>query len=88
MVRVVWMIGGGTLVESRDPFGVIYSEDRLIKFTQPGLILVMGIGSHREPQRGSQPIFGRIYFAVFKRHLNKWAEKLRVQPCPGIVIWE
>ena len=88
MVRVVWMIGGGTLVESRDPFGVICSKDRLIKFTQPWLILVMGIGSHREPQRGSQPIFGHIYFAVFKHHLKKSAEELRVQPRPGIVIWE
>ena len=42
MVLVVWMIGGGTLVKSRDPFGVICSEDRLIKFTQPWLILMMG----------------------------------------------
>ena len=41
MVLVIWMIGGGTLVESRDPFGVICSEDRLIKFAQPWLILMM-----------------------------------------------
>src|SRR5580700_8581249 len=63
MVLVVWMIGDGTLVESRDPFGVICSEDRLIKFTQRWLILMMG--SHGDPQGGSRPIFGRIYFAVF-----------------------
>src|SRR5580692_4082693 len=63
MVLVVWVIGGGTLVESRDPFGVIRSEDRLVKLAQPWLILMMG--SHGQPQGGSRPVFGRIYFAVF-----------------------
>jgi hypothetical protein len=56
------MISGRTLVESRDPAGIICSEDRLIEFTQPRLILMMA--SHGEPQGGSRPIFGRIYFAV------------------------
>jgi hypothetical protein len=86
MVRVVWMIGSGTLVESRDPFGVLFPKDRLIKFTQPWLILMMA--SHREPQGGARPIFGRIYFAVFKHHVDKGAEELRVQSFPGIVIRE
>jgi hypothetical protein len=63
MVFVVWMIGGGTLVESRYPFGVICAEDRLIKLTQPWLILMMG--SRWEPQGGSRPIFGCIYLSVF-----------------------
>ena len=77
---VVWMIGSGTLVESRDPGRVVCSKDRLIKLTKPWLILMMGMGGHGKPQGGSRPIFGRIYFAVFKHHMNKWAEKLRVQP--------
>src|ERR1700733_8978923 len=86
MVFVVRMIGGGTLVESRDPVGVIRSEDRLIEFAQPWVILMMC--RHGQPQGGARPIFGRIYLAVFQRHVNNGAEKLRMQPFPGLVIRE
>ena len=86
VILVVWMIGSGTLIESRDPFGVICSKDRLIKFSEAWLILMMG--SRWEPQGGSQPILRRIYFAVIEHHVNKGAEKIRMQPFPGIVIGE